>query len=74
MADIATELATSRLAIDGAKERHTATKALLQDRLDAVEGASNEEVAAAILSLQTRLQASYETTSILSRLSLANYL
>ena len=37
-------------------------------------GASNEEVAAAILSLQTRLQASYQTTAILSRLSLSNYL
>ena len=34
VADIATELATSRLAMDGAKERHTATKALLQDRLE----------------------------------------
>ena len=33
-----------------------------------------EEVAVQILALQTQLQASYETTSILSKLTLTNYL
>ncbi len=72
--DILTELATAQVTIDGARQRHKATSALLQGNLDTVENAPPEEVAAAILSLQTRLQASYETTSILSRLSLVNYL
>jgi hypothetical protein len=39
-----------------------------------VEDANDEEVAASLLTLQTRLQATYQTTSILSRLSLVNYL
>ena len=38
------------------------------------ETVSREEVAVQILSLQTQLQASYETTSILSKLTLTNYL
>jgi len=39
-----------------------------------VETVSKEEVAVQILALQTQLQASYETTSILSKLTLTNYL
>jgi flagellar hook-associated protein 3 FlgL len=57
-----------------AKERHQATAAVLNEALAGVEGVSIEEVAASMLALQTRLQASYQTTSILSRLSLVNFL
>jgi hypothetical protein len=42
--------------------------------LDEAKGVDTQEVAAAILTLQTRLQASYQTTAILSRLSLVEYL
>lgn len=71
---IVIEFGNASATINNARERHTARQALLRDALGKVEDASIEQVAAAILSLQTRLQASYQTTSILSRLSLTNYL
>jgi hypothetical protein len=72
--EIATELGSAMATMNGAKERHQATDALLQETLGDVEHASPEEVASAILALQTRLQASYQTTSILARLSIVNFL
>jgi flagellin-like hook-associated protein FlgL len=71
---IAAEFQTANAAMDGAKERHRTASSLLQDTLDGVEQASTEETAATMLNLQTRLQASYQTTSMLSQLSLVNYL
>jgi flagellar hook-associated protein 3 FlgL len=72
--EIATELALATATIGNAKERNKTTASLLQSGVDDVENASSEQVAAAILALQTRLQASYQTTAILSQLSLTNYL
>lgn len=72
--DIAAELGNASAAMQGATDRHKATQAILQDTLDRVENASPEEVAASILQLQTRLQASYQTSAILAKLSLVNYL
>lgn len=72
--DIAVELALASATITAARERNTATQALLQGVVDDVENVSNEAVAAAILALQTRLEASYQATSILARLSLTNYI
>jgi flagellin-like hook-associated protein FlgL len=72
--EIATELALATATIANAKERNKTTTSLLQTSVDDVENASSEQVAAAILALQTRLQASYQTTAILSQLSLTNYL
>jgi hypothetical protein len=57
-----------------AGERHKASKATLQTMLANVEGVSKEEVAANILALQTNLQASYQTTAMISQLSLVNFL
>lgn len=73
-ADIATEFGVASATIDRAKQRHTATKNFLGEAVDKIENASTEEVAASILALQTRMQASYQTTSILSRLTLTSYL
>jgi flagellar hook-associated protein 3 FlgL len=42
--------------------------------LQEIEGVSNEDVAAQILALQTRLQASLQTTALLYQTSLVNYL
>jgi hypothetical protein len=39
-----------------------------------VEGVTQEEVGAQILSLQTMLQASLQTTAMLSQMSLVNFL
>ena len=72
--NIATELALANTSINAANGRLKTTAALLNDSIDSVENASNEEVAAAILALQTRLQASYQTTSIISSLSLARFI
>jgi hypothetical protein len=72
--EIATELANASATMKATKERHAATETMLLDALDAVEKASPEETSLAILDLQTKLQASYQTTSILSQLSLVNYI
>ncbi len=55
------------------KERQTQQDAMLKNMLTDIEAAPVEEVAMKILALQTRLQASYQTTSIIAKLSLVNY-
>ncbi|MCV9936029.1 flagellin [Boseaceae bacterium BT-24-1] len=72
--EIIVELGSAQTALAQAKERHNSTKNYLTTALDGVENVTTEEVAAQILALQTQLQASYQTTSILSKLSLTNYL
>ena len=73
-AEIITELGSAQTALARAKERHASTKNYLTTALAGVENVSKEEVAVQILALQTQLQASYQTTSILSKLTLTNYL
>lgn len=72
--DVATDLGRAQATIGAVKERQDASASLLRDALDDVELISTEEAAVSLLNLQTRLQASFQTTSILSRLSLVNYL
>jgi flagellin-like hook-associated protein FlgL len=72
--DIATDLANAQASFKAAGERQQQTKSALQGLLDNIEGVSSEEVASEILALQTRLQASLQTTAILYRTSLVNYL
>jgi flagellin-like hook-associated protein FlgL len=72
--EISIELGMTQSAMNAAKERHNASRIYLETALSKVEDASPEEVAASIMALQTKLQASYQTTSILSKLSLTNYL
>jgi hypothetical protein len=74
VSDIAHELSMAAGTMKTAKERHQSTKELMLDVIEGVEKVDEEETAAAMLTLQTRLQASYEATSILSRLTLVNYL
>ncbi|WP_293863719.1 hypothetical protein [uncultured Alsobacter sp.] len=74
VADVQTELALASVDINTAKERNAATKSVLQDHISAIEDASPEQIAAQLLSLQTSLQASYQTASMVSKLSLVNYL
>jgi hypothetical protein len=47
---------------------------MLTDLLQSVEGVSQEDVGTQILALQTSLQASLQTTALLSRMSLVNFL
>ena len=72
--DIAAELAGAQSTLAGATERHRQTKSTLAGMLEKVEGVSNEEVAAQILALQVRLQASLQTTSLLYQTSFVNYI
>ncbi len=72
--DIETELASAQTAMSTAKSRHQQTAATLSDFLQQIQGVSNEDVAAKILALQTRMQASMQTTALLFQTSLVNYL
>lgn len=68
------ELGVARAAIKSASDRHTNYKAQLDNLLSDVETVSKEDVAMEILALQTRLTASYQTTAMISQLSLVNFL
>ncbi len=71
---IHTQIASAELTLDKTKGRHNALKATADNLIAKVEEADPNEVAVKILQLQTRLQASYETTSMLSRLSLVYFM
>jgi flagellin-like hook-associated protein FlgL len=73
-AEIITEFGTAQTSLARAKERHDSTKNYINTTLASVENVTTEEVAVQILALQNRLNASYQVTSILSQLSLTNYL
>jgi len=74
ISDIQTDFATAQLTMKDVAARQTQTKAALQSLVDQTEGISQAEVASQILALQNSLQASYQTTSMLSKLSLVHYL
>ena len=74
-AEIITELGTAKISMAQAKERHAATKNQLgsladqhRERLDRRGGVADPAPC------RTTLQASYQVTSILSKLQLTNYL
>jgi len=71
---IETEIAGAQAALGTATERHTQTNNVLKDLLGQIEGVPTEQVATQILALQTRMQASLQTTSLLYRLSLVNFI
>ena len=68
------ELGVARSTLDNSTKRHTDYKAQLDNLLSDVETVSKEDVAMEILALQTRLQASYQVTSMVSKLSLVNFM
>lgn len=74
VANIAVDLASAQTTLNAAKDRHRQTQNTLADMLDVIEGITPEEVGARILALQTRLQASLQTTALLHQLSLTNYI
>lgn len=71
---IQAELAGAQTSMGAAKQRHVETKATLQDLLQGIEGVSTEEVAAKILTLQTRLEASLRATSMLYQTSIIHFI
>lgn len=72
--DISGDLASVQNAMKASKARHDQTTNTLQQVLQDVEGAPTEEVAAKILTLQTNLQATLQTTSMLLQTNLLQYL
>lgn len=72
--EIQAELAGAQISMDAATERHVETKATLEDLLQGVEGVSTEEVAAKILTLQTRMEASLQATAMLYQTSILKYI
>jgi len=74
VSDIGAEIAAAQTSFTAAETRHQQTSNMLIDLLQNIEGVSQEQVGAQILSLQTSLQASLQTTAMLSKLSLVNFL
>jgi len=72
--DIQTDFATAQTTMKDATARQTQTQSALQDLVSSTEGINQNQVASEILSLQTSLQASYQTTAMLSQLSLTKFL
>ncbi len=71
---LTTEIANAQVIANDAKDRHKQTSATLTDLLQNIENVSSDEVGTQLLALQTNLQASLQTTAMLSKLSLVNYL
>jgi hypothetical protein len=72
--DIEVELAFAQTTMKDATQRQQQRRVTVENFLAGIEQAPQEEVAAQILALQTRLQASLQTTSMLYQMSIINYL
>jgi flagellin-like hook-associated protein FlgL len=72
--DIEADLAGVQTSLQAVKTNHRRTSNTLGSFLQEIQGVSNEEVGTKLLALQTRMQASMQTTSLLYRISLVNYL
>ena len=71
---IAVELSLAKTRTGNISERLIAGDAQLNTMLEELEGISKEAVAMEMLALQTRLEASYQATSLVAQLSLVNYM
>jgi hypothetical protein len=74
ISDIQTDFASAQTMMQAASARQTQTQTTLQNIVDQTETVSTEQVASQILALQATLSASYQTTSILSKLTLTDFL
>jgi len=72
--DLIGELGFKQKQLQDADERHTTSNAFSQSLLDETESADIAEIGAKLISLETRLQASYQTVSTLSQLTIVNFL
>jgi flagellar hook-associated protein 3 FlgL len=74
ISDIQTDFASAQNTMKEASARQSQTQTMLQNIVDQTESASTAQVASQILALQTALQASYQTTSMLAGLTLTKFL
>ena len=72
--DIETDLANVQTSIKTITTQQQQTQVTLQNFVQGVTGVSNEEVGSEIMALQVQLQASLQTTAMLSKLTLTNYI
>jgi hypothetical protein len=72
--DIESDFANAQATMKDVSARQTQAQTSLQDLVTSTETVSSDQVASQILALQTNLQASYQTTSMLSQLNLVKYL
>jgi flagellar hook-associated protein 3 FlgL len=72
--DIQSDMAIAQTVMQDAGARQTQAQSMLQNIVDTTETISTAQVASEILALQNSLQASYQTTSMLSQLTLTKYL
>ena len=72
--DLAAEIANAQIMAKNAQDRHQQASVTLTDFLQSIENVSPEQVGTELLALQTSLQASLQTTAMLSKLNLVNYL
>jgi flagellin-like hook-associated protein FlgL len=72
--EIVAEVSVAREQMVSATARHQQTDAVLQTALSENEDISIEELSVRIVSLQTRLEASYQVTASIGQLRLADYL
>ncbi|MCO5131032.1 MAG: flagellar biosynthesis protein FlgL [Xanthobacteraceae bacterium] len=72
--DIQADFAGAQTAIKAAADRQAQVKTMTQTMLDSITTVSPEETSMKILALQTSLSASYQTTSMLYKLSLTNFI
>ena len=70
---VSVELGLAKSTTGAVGEQHTAHNSQLGNMLEGIEAAPTETIAMEILALKTRLEASYQVTSMLSQLSLVNY-
>src|SRR6201996_452654 len=74
ISDIQSQFAQAQTQMKDASARQAQSQTMLQDLVASTETVSTETVSSEILQLQNSLQASYEVTSMMSKLSLTNYL
>lgn len=71
---IVTNLGLAAATLGNTQERHDATMATANEILGDIQQADPYEVGVKLTTLQTQLQASYQVTSMLSQLSLVNFM
>jgi flagellar hook-associated protein 3 FlgL len=74
VSQITTDLANASITLGNAAARVSASKAQVQNGIDSAENADPTEVAAKLMALQTKLQASYQMTASIAKLSLTDYI
>jgi hypothetical protein len=74
ISDIEAELAYAQTTMTSAKQRQQEKQTILENLLQGIEQAPPDQVASQVLAMQTQLQASLQTTAMLYRLSIINYI